>query len=43
VVLFGIQSYVLPSPLETLAALYQNGYALAVHGAATLITTLLGS
>jgi NitT/TauT family transport system permease protein len=42
VVLFGIQSYVLPSPPETLAALYQNRYALAVHGAATLITTLLG-
>jgi NitT/TauT family transport system permease protein len=42
VVLFRIESYVLPSPPETLAALYQNRYALAVHGTATLITTLLG-
>jgi NitT/TauT family transport system permease protein len=42
VVLFRIESYVLPSPLQTVVAMYQNRYALAVHGMATLITTLLG-
>jgi NitT/TauT family transport system permease protein len=42
VVLFRIESYVLPSPPETLRALYQHRYALAMHGMATLITTLLG-
>jgi NitT/TauT family transport system permease protein len=42
VVLFGIQSYILPSPFAALFALYQNWYPLAVHGTATLITTLLG-
>ncbi len=39
VVAFGIESFVLPSPIESVAALYQYRYPLAVHGLATLTTT----
>jgi NitT/TauT family transport system permease protein len=42
VVLFGIESFVLPSPLESVAALYQFRYPLALHGLTTLATTLAG-
>jgi NitT/TauT family transport system permease protein len=42
VVVFRIESYVLPSPLEAMKALYQNAYALTVHGLATLSTTVMG-
>ena len=42
VVAFRIESFVLPSPLEAVAALYQYRYPLAVHGLATLATTLAG-
>ncbi len=42
VVVFGIESYVLPSPLESIAALYQYRYPLATNGLATLATTLAG-
>jgi NitT/TauT family transport system permease protein len=42
VVVFHIESFVLPSPLEAIAALYQYRDALALHGLATLATTLAG-
>lgn len=42
VVLFHIESFVLPSPLEAIAALYQYWDALALHGLSTLATTLAG-
>ena len=42
VVAFRIESFVLPSPLESVAALYQYRYPLAIHGLATLATTLAG-
>jgi NitT/TauT family transport system permease protein len=42
VVVFRIESFVLPSPIESVAALYQYRYPLAVHGMATLATTLAG-
>src|SRR3954451_250199 len=42
VVVFGIESFVLPSPLESVAALYQFRYPLALHGLTTLATTLAG-
>ena len=42
VVIFRIESFVLPSPFESVAALYQYRYALAVHGLTTLATTLAG-
>jgi len=42
VVAFRIESFVLPSPIESVAALYQYRYPLAVHGLATLATTLAG-
>lgn len=35
-------SYVLPTPLETVQAIWKFRYALLVHGAATLVTTLAG-
>lgn len=40
--LFDIKSFILPTPGETLQALYQFRYALFVHGMATLGTTLVG-
>jgi NitT/TauT family transport system permease protein len=40
--LFGIKSFILPTPWETLQAIYQFRYALFVHGMATLSTTLVG-
>ncbi len=40
--LFDIKSYVLPSPLETVQAIYKYHYALFVHGASTLASTLIG-
>jgi len=42
VVAFRIESFVLPSPIESIAALYRYRYPLAVHGLATLVTTLAG-
>src|SRR5581483_10846804 len=42
VVVFGIESYVLPSPLESFKALYEYRYPLATNGLATLGTTLAG-
>jgi NitT/TauT family transport system permease protein len=42
VVAFGIESFVLPSPVESIAALYQYRYPLAINGFATLATTLAG-
>lgn len=42
VVVFRIESFVLPSPLESIVALYTYRYPLAVHGLATLATTLAG-
>jgi NitT/TauT family transport system permease protein len=42
VVVFRIESFVLPSPVESIAALYRYRYPLAVHGLATLATTLAG-
>jgi NitT/TauT family transport system permease protein len=40
--LFDIKSYILPTPWETLQAIYKFRYPLFVHGAATLGTTLIG-
>jgi NitT/TauT family transport system permease protein len=40
--LFDIKSYVLPSPLETMQAMYKFRYPLLVHGASTLVSTLIG-
>ena len=42
VVAFRIESFVLPSPGESLTALYQYRYPLAINGFATLATTLAG-
>jgi NitT/TauT family transport system permease protein len=42
VALFKIEDFILPSPLQAIAAVYKYRYPLAVHGTATLITTLLG-
>jgi NitT/TauT family transport system permease protein len=42
VVIFRIESFVLPSPFESVAALYQYRNALAIHGLTTLGTTLAG-
>jgi NitT/TauT family transport system permease protein len=42
VVVFGIKSFVLPTPPETVAALFNYRYALLINGLATLGTTLLG-
>jgi NitT/TauT family transport system permease protein len=39
---FNIESFVLPSPFETFGALYTYRYPLALHGLATLETTLAG-
>ena len=40
--LFDIKSYVLPTPVETVQAIWKFRYPLFVHGAATLGTTLAG-
>lgn len=40
--LFDIKSFILPTPWETLQAIYQFRYPLFVHGMATLSTTLVG-
>jgi NitT/TauT family transport system permease protein len=40
--IFKIENFVLPSPIESFQALYDNWYPLAVHGLATLSTTLVG-
>jgi NitT/TauT family transport system permease protein len=40
--LFDIKSYILPTPWETLQAIYQFHYPLFVHAMATLGTTLIG-
>src|ERR1700732_3102042 len=42
VVAFRIESFVLPSPVESVTALYQYRYPLAITGFATLATTLAG-
>src|SRR3984893_5961082 len=42
VVAFRIESFVLPSPVESVTALYQYRYPLAINGFATLATTLAG-
>jgi len=42
VTLFGIQDYILPSPLQAIAAVWKHRYPLTVHGTATLLTTLVG-
>jgi NitT/TauT family transport system permease protein len=42
VVAFDIKTFVLPTPWETLKALYAYRYALFINGLATLATTLLG-
>lgn len=39
---FGIKSFVLPTPWETVSALYNYRYALMINGLATLTTTLIG-
>jgi NitT/TauT family transport system permease protein len=39
---FGIKNFVLPTPWETLKALYAYRYALFINGLATLATTLAG-
>jgi NitT/TauT family transport system permease protein len=40
--LFDIKSFILPTPWETLQAIYQFRYPLFMHGMATLATTLIG-
>jgi NitT/TauT family transport system permease protein len=40
--LFNIESYVLPSPLQAIAALYEFRSQLTLNGLATLYTTLVG-
>jgi NitT/TauT family transport system permease protein len=40
--LFDIKSFILPTPWETLQAIYKFRYPLFVHGMATLATTLIG-
>ena len=42
VMVFHIESFVLPTPLEAIYQIYVNRYALMVHGLATLGTTLAG-
>lgn len=42
VVIFDVQSFVLPTPWEAIAALYEYRYALLTHGLSTLWTTMLG-
>jgi NitT/TauT family transport system permease protein len=42
VAVFHIENFVLPSPIEAFAALYEFRYALFKHGLATLSTTLAG-
>src|SRR5690606_5220805 len=42
VVVFNIESYVLPSPLETVLALGQYKTSLLKHGLITLVTTFIG-
>jgi NitT/TauT family transport system permease protein len=42
VMVFQIESFVLPTPLEAIYEIYVNRYALTVHGLATLGTTLAG-
>lgn len=42
VVAFNIKGFVLPTPFETVAALFNYRYALLINGLATLGTTLLG-
>ena len=42
VAVFRIESFVLPSPIESVVALYQFRYPLAVNGLATLAVTLAG-
>ncbi|HET7911035.1 MAG TPA: ABC transporter permease [Pseudolabrys sp.] len=42
VVVFHIENFVLPSPIEAIQALWINRYPLMMHGLATLGTTLLG-
>ena len=42
VVLFKIEAYILPTPLEAIGAIYKYRYPLMVHGSATLFTTLIG-
>jgi NitT/TauT family transport system permease protein len=42
VTFLGIQDYILPSPLQAIAAVWKYRYPLTVHGTATLLTTLFG-
>lgn len=42
VIVFQVPNYVLPSPWETIVALYKYRTALLTHGLSTLLTTLLG-
>src|SRR5258708_32475790 len=42
VAVFGIESFVLPSPIESVVALYQFRYPPAANGLATLAVTLAG-
>jgi NitT/TauT family transport system permease protein len=42
VMVFHIESFVLPTPIEAIYQIYLNRYALTVHGLATLGTTLAG-
>jgi NitT/TauT family transport system permease protein len=42
VMAFHIEVFVLPTPVEAIYQIYVNRYALAVHGLATLSTTLAG-
>jgi NitT/TauT family transport system permease protein len=42
VMVFHIESFVLPTPIEAINQIYVNWYALSVHGLATLRTTLMG-
>src|SRR6516165_5678683 len=40
--IFRIESFVLPSPIEAFAAMYEFRYPLMIHGLATLGTTVAG-
>ena len=42
VMVFHIESFVLPTPIEAIQQIYINRYPLMVHGLATLTTTLIG-
>jgi len=42
VMMFHVEDFVLPTPIEAIDQIYVNRYALAVHGLATLGTTLAG-